>query len=153
MLDLSCKKKTSDGPYFVVTDRWEKFTDFPLTCENLEMLAEYCDEFLVHAVDVEGKRGGMLEDLIVFLGESSPIPVTYAGGARSIEDLDLAHKLGKGKVDITIGSALDIFGGDLKLDDVVAWNKKMNPEEVKPVEQAKQPNEEVMKKTKVDEEA
>ena len=125
VLDLSCKKKTVDGPFFVVTDRWEKFTEFALTKENVELLAEYCDEFLVHAVDVEGKREGMIEDLIQVLGEWSPIPVTYAGGARSVDDLDLANKLGKGRVDITIGSALDIFGGDLKWVDIVDWNNKM----------------------------
>jgi len=126
VLDLSCKKKTVDGPYYVVTDRWEKFTDFPVTKENVELLAGFCNEFLVHAVDVEGKRQGMLEDLVQVLGEWSPIPVTYAGGARSIEDLDLANDLGKGRVDITIGSALDIFGGDLEWTKVVAWHNAHN---------------------------
>ena len=125
VLDLSCKKKEAEGPFYVVTDRWEKFTDFALTKENLELLAQYCDEFLVHAVDVEGMRKGMIEDLVIMLGDWSPIPVTYAGGARSIEDLDLANNLGKGKVDITIGSALDIFGGDLKWADVVVWNNRI----------------------------
>jgi phosphoribosylformimino-5-aminoimidazole carboxamide ribotide isomerase len=126
VLDLSCRKKTIDGPFYVVTDRWEKFTDFELSKDNLELLSQYCNEFLVHAVDVEGMRKGMIEDLVDMLGEWSPIPVTYAGGARSIEDLDLANNLGKGRVDITIGSALDIFGGDLKWDDVVAWHKSAN---------------------------
>lgn len=129
VLDLSCKKKTADGPFYVVTDRWEKFTDFELSKENLELLAQYCSEFLVHAVDVEGKKQGMIEDLVKILGEWSPIPVTYAGGARNIEDLDLANTLGKGRVDITIGSALDIFGGDLSWDAVVAWHMAHNPED------------------------
>jgi phosphoribosylformimino-5-aminoimidazole carboxamide ribotide isomerase len=127
VLDLSCKKKSVDGPFYVVTDRWEKFTDFELTKENLDLLAKYCDEFLIHAVDVEGKRQGMIEDLVKILGEWSPIPVTYAGGARSLEDLDLARELGKGRVDITIGSALDIFGGDLEWAKVCEWNDKVSP--------------------------
>jgi phosphoribosylformimino-5-aminoimidazole carboxamide ribotide isomerase len=129
VLDLSCKKRTADGPFYVVTDRWEKFTDFELNEANLRLLAGYCSEFLVHAVDVEGKKQGMIEDLVKMLGEWSPIPVTYAGGARNIEDLNLANELGNGQVDITIGSALDIFGGELSWDAVVAWHKAHNPVE------------------------
>lgn len=125
VLDLSCRKQPNgDDTYFVVTDRWEKFTDFAVTRENLVLLSEYCDEFLVHAVDVEGKREGMLLDLVVSLGEWSPIPVTYAGGARSLEDLELAHRLGKGRVDITIGSALDIFGGQLSFQQICEFDQR-----------------------------
>ncbi|KAH9254124.1 phosphoribosylformimino-5-aminoimidazole carboxamide ribotide isomerase [Batrachochytrium salamandrivorans] len=125
VLDLSCRKKPNSGDtYFVVTDRWEKFTDFAVNKENLQLLSEYCDEFLVHAVDVEGKREGMLLDLVVNLGEWSPIPVTYAGGARSLEDLELAHRLGKGRVDITIGSALDIFGGELSFQKICEFDQR-----------------------------
>ena len=131
VLDLSCKKKSSDSPYYVVTDRWEKFTDFEISKENVVMLASYCDEFLVHAVDVEGKRQGVIEDLIEILGKWSPIPVTYAGGARSIEDLELTRKLGNGKVDVTVGSALSIFGGDLAWEDVVKWHNEHAPKRVK----------------------
>lgn len=126
VLDLSCRKKktdSSDSSYYVVTDRWQTYTDFKVTPENLRSLAEYCDEFLVHGVDVEGKQCGILEDLVILLGEHSPIPVTYAGGIRSIEDIELVKKLGNGKVDFTVGSALDCFGGSLKYDDVVAWHK------------------------------
>mmetsp|Transcript_934 Transcript_934/g.2569 ORF Transcript_934/g.2569 Transcript_934/m.2569 type:complete len:270 (-) Transcript_934:72-881(-) len=128
VLDLSCRQlpadsRGDDDAYYVVTDRWQKYTDFAVNKENLKILAEYCDEFLVHGVEVEGLKGGMLEDLIVSLGEWSPIPVTYAGGARSIEDLERVHALSGGRVDLTIGSALDIFGGDLAYEDVVRWDK------------------------------
>lgn len=126
VLDLSCRKKSPDSPYYVVTDRWQTFTDYPLTQETLEFLSRYCDEFLVHGVEVEGKQCGILEDLVEFLGVSSPIPVTYAGGVRSMEDMELVKKLGKGKVDLTIGSALDCFGGTVSYDGVVAWHKREN---------------------------
>ena len=122
VLDLSCRKK--DGKYFVVTNRWQTFTDTVVDAELLEKLASYCCEFLVHAVDVEGKQSGIQEDIVEFLGENSPIPVTYAGGVRSLEDLDLVERLGKGKVDVTVGSALDIFGGTLSFQDVVEWHNK-----------------------------
>jgi phosphoribosylformimino-5-aminoimidazole carboxamide ribotide isomerase len=127
VLDLSCRKKTPNaGPYYVVTDRWQNYTDYPVTPDTLELLSKYCDEFLVHGVEVEGKQCGILEDLVVLLGKSSPVPVTYAGGVRSLEDMDLVKKLGKGRVDLTIGSALDCFGGSLSYDDVVAWHQKEN---------------------------
>lgn len=124
VLDLSCRKK--DGQYYVVSDRWQKFTNVQVNKETLALLADYCDEFLVHGVDVEGKQCGILQDLVALLGEHSPIPVCYAGGVRSLEDLDLVEKLGKGRVDCTVGSALDIFGGSLKYGDVVSWHTKRN---------------------------
>ena len=124
VLDLSCRRKTPDGPYYVVTDRWQSYTDYPVTEETLQTLSKYCDEFLVHGVDVEGKQCGILEDLVTLLGEKSPIPVTYAGGARSLEDMQLVNRVGRGNVDLTIGSALDCFGGNLKYDDVVAWHNE-----------------------------
>ena len=120
------KQDGSDG-YFVVTDRWQKYTDFQVSKENLAKLAKYCNEFLVHGVDVEGMRVGVIEDLVEKLGKWSPIPVTYAGGARSLTDMEMVERVGGGKVDLTIGSALDCFGGDLKYDDVVAWHKQRNP--------------------------
>lgn len=126
VLDLSCRKKTPNGPYYVVTDRWQTFTDYPVNHETLETLSRYCDEFLVHGVEVEGKQCGILEDLVTLLGESSPVPVTYAGGVRSLHDMELVKKLGKGKVDLTIGSALDCFGGTLSYDSVVEWHKREN---------------------------
>jgi len=92
--------------------------------KNLDTMSKYCSEFLVHAVDVEGKQEGILADLVEKLGKWSSIPVTYAGGARTIRDLELVKKLGNGKVSLTIGSALDIFGGKLPYADVVKWHKE-----------------------------
>lgn len=122
VLDLSCRKR--DGEYWVVTDRWTQFTDFKVTGDSLESLARYCDEFLVHGVDVEGKMSGIEESLVSLLGESSPIPSTYAGGVRSLDDMDLVSALGSGRVDLTIGSALDLFGGDVAYADVLAWHPR-----------------------------
>jgi phosphoribosylformimino-5-aminoimidazole carboxamide ribotide isomerase len=126
VLDLSCRKKpnSDDNNYYVVTNRWQTFTNYAVTPENLQKLASYCDEFLVHGVDVEGMQCGIVEDLVRLLGEHSPIPVTYAGGVRSLEDMELVKELGNDKVDATIGSALDCFGGKLKYDDVVVWHSE-----------------------------
>ena len=125
VIDLSCRRKPDDptGPFYVVTNKWTLFTDYAVTEESLADLAQYCDEFLVHGVDVEGKRCGIEQDLVTLLGRSSPIPVTYAGGVRSLEDLELVKQLGAGKVDCTVGSALDMFGGDLSYDSVVEWSR------------------------------
>lgn len=119
VIDLSCKKK--DGEYFVVTDRWQKFTTTTLSPEVFRELEMHCDEFLIHAADVEGKQGGIDSELVQNLAEFSSRPITYAGGIRSIDDLELVSVLGKGSVDATIGSALDLFGGPLKYADVVKW--------------------------------
>mmetsp|Transcript_9167 Transcript_9167/g.9236 ORF Transcript_9167/g.9236 Transcript_9167/m.9236 type:complete len:260 (-) Transcript_9167:42-821(-) len=125
VLDLSCRRHphSPTGEYYVVTNKWTKYTDFAINRENLSLLSTYCAEFLVHAVDVEGKQRGVEGDLIRLLGDISSIPVVYAGGVRSLEDLDLVQTLGQGKVDCTVGSALDIFGGSLPYRDVVAWHK------------------------------
>ncbi len=117
VLDLSCRQKGDS--YFVVTDRWQKFTSWEINASNLASLAQYCSEFLIHAVDVEGKCSGVQEDLITKLGEWSTIPTTYAGGVSSFADLGLVKRLGAGKLDVTIGSALDIFGGSLPYKEVV----------------------------------
>ncbi|MBM3237234.1 phosphoribosylformimino-5-aminoimidazole carboxamide ribotide isomerase [Candidatus Poribacteria bacterium] len=122
VLDLSCRKRASD--FWVVTNRWQRFTEVCVNRETLTWLAEYCDEFLVHGVDVEGKRVGIEVTLVEMLGAWSPIPVTYAGGARTLADLDQVKALGKGRVDLTIGSALDIFGGDVRYRDVVDWQRR-----------------------------
>lgn len=124
VLDLSCRKKGDD--YFVVTDRWQKFTEMVLSREVLITLAEFCDEFLVHAADVEGLCRGVDLELVQKLGQWTPIATTYAGGARSLNDLEEVTRLGKGQVDLTIGSALDIFGGSgIKYDEVVALNRQL----------------------------
>jgi phosphoribosylformimino-5-aminoimidazole carboxamide ribotide isomerase len=117
-----------DDPYYVVTDRWQTYTNVRVNCTTLTELGNYCAEFLVHGVENEGKRCGILEDLVVLLGKYSPVPVTYAGGVNSIKDLDRVKNLGGGRVDLTIGSALDCFGGDIAYDDVVAWHRREYPE-------------------------
>ena len=122
VLDLSCRKR--EGEYWVVTDRWTRFTDFKVTADSLESLSQYCDEFLVHGVDVEGKMSGIEDALVSLMGESSPIPSTYAGGVRSLDDMDLVSDLGSGRVDLTIGSALDLFGGDVAYADILAWQPR-----------------------------
>ncbi len=119
VLDLSCRQKAGD--YYVVTDRWQTFTEEKVSPAILETLSAYCAEFLVHGVDVEGMQQGIEEDLIRMLGEYSPIPVTYAGGVRNLSDLDLVKNLGANRVDLTIGSALDIFGGEVAFEDVLDW--------------------------------
>jgi phosphoribosylformimino-5-aminoimidazole carboxamide ribotide isomerase len=123
VLDLSCRKRGDD--YVVMTDRWQKYTEMTVTAETLQSLAKSCAEFLVHAVDVEGLCRGIDGGLIEKLGQWSPIPVTYAGGANSLADLEETTRLGQGRVDLTIGSALDIFGGTgVKYVDVVAFNRR-----------------------------
>ena len=122
VIDLSCRKKGDD--FYIVTDRWQKFTDVTINKDTLMMLSDHCDEFLVHGVDVEGKREGIQEDLVGILGEYCPIPVTYAGGIKSLSDMDLIRKLGKDRVDATIGSSLDIFGGNIPYREVVKWHKE-----------------------------
>ena len=124
VLDLSCRKR--EGDYFVVTDRWQKFTDMKISDSVLRMLAKSCAEFLIHAVDVEGLCRGIDQELVELLGRWTPIPTTYAGGASSLNDLETVTKLGAGKVDLTIGSALDIFGGDnVRYEDAVAFNRRL----------------------------
>jgi phosphoribosylformimino-5-aminoimidazole carboxamide ribotide isomerase len=121
VLDLSCRMK--DGRYYIVTDRWQKFTD-EVVCDNtLDMLSKYCDEFLIHAVDVEGKSRGIERELVEYLGKwcerDNAILVTYAGGVHSYEDIDLLNRLGNGKINVTIGSALDLFGGTLSFKKIL----------------------------------
>ncbi len=117
ILDLSCRLR--DGNYFIVTDRWQRFTDIEVNRETLLRLAGYCREYLIHAVDVEGKQAGIDEDLIAIMAEHSPIPTVYAGGIRSLADIETIRRVGREKVSFTVGSALDIFGGKLKYSDVV----------------------------------
>lgn len=122
VLDLSCRQR--DGKYFVVTDRWQKFTDLEVDAATLQKFSNYCAEFLIHAVDVEGLCHGIDRELVTKLGAWTPIPMTYAGGANSLADLETVTKLGAGKVDLTIGSALDIFGGSgVKYTDCVTFNR------------------------------
>lgn len=117
VLDLSCRKK--DGDYYIVTDRWQKFTNVKITGKLMKELSSYCDEYLIHAVDVEGQAHGIESGLVRILDEYNTIPVTYAGGVGSYEDLTLLKELGHNKIDVTIGSALDLFGGNLEFKKVL----------------------------------
>ena len=120
VVDLSCRKKNNH--YYVVTHRWQRFSNLELTLENMERLAIYCDEFLIHGVDVEGLSMGIEEPLVEFLGQYQKkrgIPITYAGGIGSWEDLARFKEMSGGNLDITIGSALDIFGGSIPYEKVV----------------------------------
>ena len=147
VIDLSCRRK--DDRWFVATNKWQTITDFELnkgtvapvflsrflpvphhrsrshSAESISLLEPPCSEFLIHAADVEGLQRGIDHELVAKLAEWCTIPVTYAGGGRSIEDLELVKKLSNGKVDLTIGSALHIFGGtSVKFIDCVEWNSK-----------------------------
>ncbi len=117
VLDLSCRKK--DGQYYIVTDRWQKYTDVVLNYECLDYFSKFCNEFLVHAVDVEGKAAGIETGVAELLGTWGKLPMTYAGGIRDFEDLEKLKLLGKGKVDFTIGSALDLFGGKMEFERIL----------------------------------
>lgn len=124
VVDLSCRKQP-DGRWIVAMNRWQTLTDLEVNKETLDQLSKYCSEFLVHAADVEGLCQGIDEDLVSALGRWASIPTVYAGGAKGLSDLELVSKLSDGKVDLTYGSALDIFGGDkVAFEDVVAWNQK-----------------------------
>lgn len=118
VLDLSCRFR--DGAYYIVTDRWQKFTDEVVDDKLLDMLKDYCDEFLIHAVDVEGKNKGIEQSLVKQLSQwGGKLAITYAGGIHSYEDIELLKHIGSNRIDVTIGSALDIFGGTLSLERVL----------------------------------
>jgi phosphoribosylformimino-5-aminoimidazole carboxamide ribotide isomerase len=123
VIDLSCK---ADGDGWVVAmNRWQTLTNLRLTKETLEHLSGYCAEFLIHAVDVEGKCEGIDEALVVFLGQFSPVPATYAGGIDALEVLTRIDELSQGRVDATIGSGLDLFGGSkVRYEDCIAFNQR-----------------------------
>jgi phosphoribosylformimino-5-aminoimidazole carboxamide ribotide isomerase len=124
VIDLSCRKRGDE--YRVVMNRWQTFTNAIVDYDTVNRLAEYCDEFLVHGVDVEGQQTGVEYQLVEKLADIVPIPVTYAGGAKDLTDLEKVRSKGQGKIDLTIGSALDIFGGNLKYRDVVEWQLTQN---------------------------
>lgn len=117
VLDLSCRKKGDD--YFVVTNMWQTFTEEKVDYRLLDYLSLYCHEYLIHAVDVEGKSGGIENSLVKILGNWAKIPSTYAGGISSVDDIELIRDIGRGQIDFTIGSALDIFGGEKLLYDEI----------------------------------
>ena len=119
VIDLSCRK-TADGRYLAVYDRWQRFTDLEINAQSLKMLSSYCCEFLVHAVDMEGKMSGVDIDVVKLLAADSPLTCVYAGGISSYEDIDLIGKYGNNRIDYTVGSALDIFGGKLSYEKLAA---------------------------------
>lgn len=121
VLDLSCRR-TQEG-YLIVTDRWQKLTQERVDEALLDRLSDCCDEFLIHAVDVEGKAEGIEEPLAKLLGDWGGHPMTYAGGIHSYEDLETLRRLGRGRLNVTIGSALDLFGGPLEWKKVLSLSK------------------------------
>lgn len=123
VIDLSCK--ATENGWTVAMNRWQTLTTLEVTPESLRFLADHCAEFLIHAVDVEGKCEGIDEELTIFLGSHSPIPMTYAGGIRHLGDLQRIDELSRGRVDGTVGSALDLFGGSgARYDELVEWNRR-----------------------------
>lgn len=118
VLDLSCRRR-NDG-YYIVTDRWQKFTEEKVTTELMERLSVYADEFLIHAVDVEGKASGIEKELAELLGSWGKLPVTYAGGVSGMEDLQELKRLGRNHLNVTVGSALDLFGGNMEFEKVLS---------------------------------
>ena len=122
VLDLSCRKRGED--YYIVTDRWQKFTDVIISPAILEEFAKLCDEFLIHAADVEGQCNGIEVELVKRLADWSPIPTTYAGGVKNIDDMRLIRELGGNRLHATVGSALDIFGGStMTYEEAVIFHK------------------------------
>lgn len=119
VIDLSCRKRVKN--YYVVTNRWQDFTEQKVTKEFLEELSEHCAEFLIHGVDSEGKRQGVEEELLEILGDYEGNPITYAGGVKDFDDLDTIRELGKNHVDVTVGSALDLFGGNMNFEKVLQY--------------------------------
>jgi phosphoribosylformimino-5-aminoimidazole carboxamide ribotide isomerase len=122
VIDLSCRRRGDD--YYIVTDRWQKFTDVIISPEVLESFAAQCDEFLIHAADVEGQCNGIEIDLVQKLAQWSPIATTYAGGIKDMADMDTIRAIGRNRLHATVGSALDIFGGTgMRYDEAVAFHK------------------------------
>lgn len=122
VVDLSCRRRDDD--WYVATNRWQTVTQVRIDKALLDSLSGHCAEFLIHAADVEGRQAGMDWELVDLLGRISPLPTTYAGGARDLGDLERLERESDGKLDLTVGSALDIFGGKLmRYADCAAWNR------------------------------
>lgn len=127
VFDLSCRRIEGgdEASWVIVMNRWQTRTNLMISKETLEYLSQYCCEYLIHAADVEGLCQGIDEELVQKLGEWTPIPCTYAGGAKSMQDFEVVDRLSNGKIDLTVGSSLDIFGGNLiRFADCVEWNRR-----------------------------
>jgi phosphoribosylformimino-5-aminoimidazole carboxamide ribotide isomerase len=123
VLDLSCRRTTSG--WTVASNRWQTLTDLDVTPATLDALAGSCAEFLIHAADVEGLCGGIDAELVAMLGAWAGKPMTYAGGVGTMDDVLLVDRVSGGALDLTVGSALDIFGGrGVRYTDLVAWNRR-----------------------------
>ena len=128
VIDLSCRR-FEDG-WRVATNRWQTLTDVAVSVEILERLAPYCSEFLIHAADVEGKCSGIDAELVCLLSEFETRTVTYAGGVASMADFMQIDEVSQGKLDVTVGSALDLFGGaGLRYEDLLKWNLEASDSE------------------------
>lgn len=123
VVDLSCRK-TKTG-WAVAMNRWQTLTNIDVTHSTLDTLAEWCSEYLIHAADVEGLCQGIDADLVELLGSWAGVPMTYAGGVSGMNDLLLVSDRSGGNVDVTVGSALDIFGGSgVVYDELLEWNRR-----------------------------
>lgn len=123
VIDLSCRKSATG--WTVAMNRWQTPTEMQVTHQTLDRLAPHCAEFLIHAADVEGLCRGIDADLVSLLGSWGKLPITYAGGAASMADLEIIQQTGHGLVDVTVGSALDIFGGHgVTYAELVDWNHR-----------------------------
>lgn len=127
VIDLSCRRVDSldqEPAWRVAMNRWQTITELPITTASLDRLAEFADEFLIHAADVEGLCQGIDADLASRIGGWGKLPITYAGGVASMDDLNLIRDASSGRLDVTVGSALDLFGGNqISYTDLLRWNR------------------------------
>ncbi|KAA1261968.1 1-(5-phosphoribosyl)-5-[(5-phosphoribosylamino)methylideneamino] imidazole-4-carboxamide isomerase [Rubripirellula obstinata] len=130
VIDLSCRRTSDDDKHptwHVASDRWQTITSLEITQSNLNWLSEFADEFLIHAADVEGLCGGVDQQLVAELGKWGGLPMTYAGGVAAMEDVQFIDQASQSKLDVTVGSALDLFGGQgIRYDELVDWNRETN---------------------------
>ena len=127
VIDLSCRRVNAGAgkpEWRVAMNRWQTLTEVPIDFGWLDRLAGYADEFLIHAADFEGLCGGIDAELVELIGSWGKIPVTYAGGVASMSDLEMISQASDGKVDVTVGSALDLFGGhQIAYSELLQWNR------------------------------
>ena len=123
VIDLSCRRDGNE--WYVAMNRWQTRTNLKIDLATLDRLSKHADEFLIHAADVEGLCRGVDLELVKLLGQWNGLPVTYAGGAAGMSDLEQVAEVSQGNVDITVGSALDLFGGNgIAYQDLLWWNAR-----------------------------